>query len=108
MNDEIRKKRNEYMKKYRKEHLNKIKEYQKRYWAEHGEEINAKRRNRKAYRYRCNKAIEYIENKIEYLNEQKRLITNILTPQNGYLKTDIEIEISKYQELLNILKGEEK
>jgi len=48
-------------------------------------------------------AIEYLENNNNYLEGQKRLIANILTPQNGYLKADIDYEISKNQKILDIL-----
>ena len=58
--------RREYAKKYREKQKDKIREYQKKYWAEHGEEINAKRRNRKCYKARCKRAIEYIETLNEY------------------------------------------
>lgn len=73
----------EYHKKYRETHKDKIKEYQKKYWVEHGEEINAKRKNRKAYKFRCEKATEYLEP----------------------LK-DGEIGPYEINEILNILKGE--
>lgn len=89
-------KRNEYQKKYREQHKEKYKEYQKKYWAEHGEEINAKRRNRKAYKFRCNKAIEYLEElknfKIKYVMlEEKELYAS---------------EKDFVSDLLNILRGD--
>ena len=59
MNEEERMKKNEYSRKYRQ--TEKYKKYHKEYWLKHGAEINAKRRNRKAYKYRNEKATEYIK-----------------------------------------------
>lgn len=47
--------------------------------------------------------VEYCKKAIESLNWKKRDIMQILTPENGYLKTDIEIEINKYKDLLRML-----
>lgn len=47
--------------------------------------------------------VEYCNKTIESLNWKKRDIMQILTPENGYLKTDIEIEIRKYKDLLRML-----
>lgn len=46
---------------------------------------------------------EYINKKLEYLEMNKRAIMSILTPQNGYLKADVEFAIREKQELLEIL-----
>ena len=69
--------RNEYAKKYRKTHKDKIRKYQKQYWAEHGEEINAKRRNRKAYKYRIKKAIEYNNKVLEIEPNNQNALNNV-------------------------------
>ena len=37
------------------------------------------------------------------LELQKRNIMQILTPENGYLKADIEIEMQKYKDILELL-----
>lgn len=47
--------------------------------------------------------VEYCKKAIESLNWKKRDIMQILTPENGYLKADIEIEINKYKDLLRML-----
>ena len=47
--------------------------------------------------------VEYCKKAIENLNWKKRDIMQILTPENGYLKADIEIEINKYKDLLRML-----
>ena len=47
--------------------------------------------------------VEYCNKTIESLNWKKRDIMQILTPENGYLKADIEIEIRKYEDLLRML-----
>ena len=46
---------------------------------------------------------EYCNHKLEMLELQKRNIMQILTPENGYLKTDIEIEMQKYKDILELL-----
>lgn len=46
---------------------------------------------------------EYCNHKLEMLELQKRNIMQILTPENGYLKTDIEIEMQKYKDILKLL-----
>lgn len=53
------------------------------------------------------KAIEVFENEIKNLKEQKRLIMNILTPENGYLKADIDYEIKRLERYLEILRSKE-
>lgn len=47
--------------------------------------------------------VEYCKKTIESLNWKKRDIMQILTPENGYLKADIEFEIRKYEDLLRML-----
>lgn len=47
--------------------------------------------------------VEYCNKTIESLNWKKRDIMQILTPENGYLKADIEIEIRKYEDILRML-----
>jgi hypothetical protein len=46
---------------------------------------------------------EYCVHKLEMLEIKKRGIMEILTPQNGYLKVDIEIEMEKYKDILDIV-----
>lgn len=46
---------------------------------------------------------EYCNHKLEMLELQKRNIMQILTPENGYLKTNIEIEMQKYKDILELL-----
>lgn len=46
---------------------------------------------------------EYCNHKLEMLELQKRNIMQILTPENGYLKADIEIEMQKYKDILELL-----
>jgi len=48
-------------------------------------------------------AKEHINKKLEHLEMNKRAIMSILTPQNGYLKADVEFAIREKQELLEIL-----
>lgn len=77
----------EYHKKYREIHKDKIKEYQHKYWAEHGEEINAKRKNRKSYKFRCEKAIELVKENLMgmgYMEVDKLL--NILEESDKNVK----------------------
>jgi hypothetical protein len=52
---------------------------------------------------RLDKIKEYCNHKLEMLELQKRNIMQILTPENGYLKTDIEIEMQKYKDILELL-----
>lgn len=56
---------------------------------------------------KIDKAIEVFENEIKNLKEQKRLIMNILTPENGYLKADIDYEIKRLERYLEILRSKE-
>lgn len=53
---------------------------------------------------KIDKAIEIFENEIKSLKERKRLIMPILTPENGYLKADIECELKRLERYLEILK----
>lgn len=46
---------------------------------------------------------EYCNHKLEMLELQKRNIMQILTPENGYLKADIEIEMQKYKDISELL-----
>lgn len=46
---------------------------------------------------------KYCNHKLEMLELQKRNIMQILTPENGYLKADIEIEMQKYKYILDLL-----
>lgn len=60
------------------------------------------------YKYNKQKEIidkikEYCNHKLEMLELQKRNIMQILTPENGYLKADIEIEMQKYKDILELL-----
>ena len=48
-------------------------------------------------------AKEYINKKLEYLEINKQAIMSVLTPENGYLKADVEFAIREKQELLEIL-----
>lgn len=50
-----------------------------------------------------NEIKEYCNHKLEMLELQKRNIMQILTPENGYLKADIEIEMQKYKDILKLL-----
>jgi predicted RecB family nuclease len=52
---------------------------------------------------RMNKAIETLEIEIKNLKEKRRMIMGILTPENGYLKIDIEIEIRRLEKYLDLL-----
>lgn len=52
---------------------------------------------------KLDKIKEYCNHKLEMLELQKRNIIQILTPENGYLKTDIEIEMQKYKDILELL-----
>lgn len=47
--------------------------------------------------------VKYCNKTIESLNWKKRDIMQILIPENGYLKADIEIEIRKYEDILRML-----
>ena len=55
------------------------------------------------YKEIIDKIKEYCNHKLEMLELQKRNIMQILTPENGYLKTDIEIEMQKYKYILELL-----
>lgn len=55
------------------------------------------------YKIVLDKIKEYCNHKLEMLELQKRNIMQILTPENGYLKTDIEIEMQKYKDILELL-----
>lgn len=57
---------------------------------------------------RINKIVEIIEKEIESLKDKKRMIMQILTPENGYLKTDVEYEIKRLERYLEILKGDKE
>lgn len=57
---------------------------------------------------RINKIVEIIEKEIESLKDKKRMIMQILTPENGYLKTDVEYEIKRLERYLEILKGDKQ
>lgn len=52
------------------------------------------------------KAQEYLKLKINDCIQQEKLMSNIVTPENGYLLYDAKRETKKYQDLLEILKGE--
>ena len=56
---------------------------------------------------RMNKAIETLENEIKKLKDKKRMIMGILTPENGYLKADIEYEIERLEKYLDLLMDKE-
>lgn len=94
MNEEERMKKNEYNRKYRQ--TEKYKKYHKEYWAKHGAEINAKRRNRKAYKYRNEKATEYIKDYF-YIDKEtgEYYLTHTFNSSNLY-------------ELLKILEGDKE
>ena len=55
------------------------------------------------YKIVLDKIKEYCNHKLEMLELQKRNIMQILTPENGYLKTNIEIEMQKYKDILELL-----
>ena len=57
---------------------------------------------------RIDKIVEIIEKEIESLKDKKRMIMQILTPENGYLKTDVEYEIKRLERYLEILKGDKE
>ena len=57
-----------------------------------------------AYR-RIDKAIEYINSKLESLKMNKEAIMRILEPSNGYLLADVNYKIQKWERLLSILGG---
>ena len=58
---------------------------------------------RDKYKIILDKIKEYCNHKLEMLELQKRNIMQILTPENGYLKTNIEIEMQKYKDILELL-----
>ena len=43
---------------------------------------------------------------IEYLTDQKERFMEIITPETGYLKAELEYKIKEKEELLKILKGD--
>lgn len=54
---------------------------------------------------RIDKAIEYINSKLESLKMNKEAIMRILEPSNGYLLADVNYKIQKWERLLSILGG---
>lgn len=67
------------------------------------EELNKEIEINIKYKEVLDKIKEYCNHKLEMLELQKRNIMQILTPENGYLKTDIEIEMQKYKDILELL-----
>lgn len=65
--------------------------------------INVYEKELDKYKQVIYKIKEYCNHKLEMLELQKRNIMQILTPENGYLKTDIEIEMQKYKDILELL-----
>lgn len=57
---------------------------------------------------RINKVFEMLEKERKGLKEKKRMIMEILTPENGYLKADIEYEIKRIEKYLILLKEDNK
>ena len=43
---------------------------------------------------------------LEYLKDQKRRLMEIITPETGYLKAELEYKIKEKEDLLNILRGD--
>lgn len=57
---------------------------------------------------RIDKTIEKIKPKIELLEMNKQAIMRILEPSNGHLLVDVNYKLKVWNELLDILKGEDK
>ena len=66
-------------------------------------ELEQKNKELNKYKEVLDKIKEYCNHKLEMLELQKRNIMQILTPENGYLKADIEIEMQKYKDILELL-----
>lgn len=70
------------------------------------EKLEKERKKNKELEEKIDKAELKLLRDIEYLKDQKRRLMEIITPETGYLKAELEYKIEEKEELLDILKGE--